>query len=72
VARFDGSEVAPLSRKHGLNVIQSRGRVESVAKVYCVVSSWVRAASDAALRKLVSGWLAEAWPFERVAYAGVA
>jgi hypothetical protein len=40
-----------------------------------VVSSWVRAthaASDAALRKLVSGWLAEAWPFERVAYAGVA
>jgi hypothetical protein len=40
-----------------------------------VVSSWVRAthaASDAALRKLVSGWLAEAWPFERVAYVGVA
>jgi RimJ/RimL family protein N-acetyltransferase len=40
-----------------------------------VVKSWVRAthaASDAALRELVSGWLAEAWPFERVSYAGPA
>jgi RimJ/RimL family protein N-acetyltransferase len=38
-----------------------------------VVTSWVRAsraASDAALRELVSRWLAEAWPFERVSYAG--
>jgi hypothetical protein len=34
-----------------------------------VVLSWVRAShagSDAALRKLVSRWLAEEWPFERV------
>ena len=40
-----------------------------------VVSSWVRATradSDAALRELVSRWLAEAWPFERVSYAGPA
>jgi hypothetical protein len=38
-----------------------------------VVLSWVRATradSDAALRELVSGWLAEAWPFERISYAG--
>jgi hypothetical protein len=27
---------------------------------------------DGALRKLVSGRLAEAWPFERVSYAGAA
>jgi RimJ/RimL family protein N-acetyltransferase len=36
------------------------------------VTSWVRATHadrDAALRKLVSRWLAEAWPFERVSYA---
>ena len=36
------------------------------------VASWVRAthaADDAALRELVSRWLAEAWPFERVSYA---
>jgi hypothetical protein len=36
------------------------------------VTSWVRAsraASDAALRELVSRWLAEAWPFERISYA---
>ena len=34
-----------------------------------VVSSWVRAtraACDAALRELVSHWLIEAWPFERI------
>jgi hypothetical protein len=40
-----------------------------------VVTSWVRAshaASDPALRQVVSGWLAEAWPFERVSYAGPA
>jgi hypothetical protein len=40
-----------------------------------VVLSWVRAthaAYDAPLRELVSGWLAEAWPFERVAYDGPA
>ena len=39
------------------------------------VSSWVRATRagrDAALRELVSRWLVEAWPFERVAYAGPA
>jgi hypothetical protein len=38
------------------------------------VLSWVRAThagSDMALRELVSDWLAEAWPFERVAYEGV-
>jgi RimJ/RimL family protein N-acetyltransferase len=37
-----------------------------------VVSSWVRAThadDDAALWQLVSRWLAEAWPFERVSYA---
>jgi RimJ/RimL family protein N-acetyltransferase len=36
------------------------------------VTSWVRAThadSDAALRQLVSAWLAEAWPFERISYA---
>lgn len=36
------------------------------------VASWVRASHaelDGALRGLVSGWLTEAWPFERVAYA---
>jgi len=36
------------------------------------VLSWVRASHagrDAALRELVSRWLAEAWPFERIAYA---
>ena len=36
------------------------------------VASWVRASHaqlDIALRDLVSGWLAEAWPFQRVAYA---
>jgi hypothetical protein len=40
-----------------------------------VVTSWVRATragSDAALRKLVSRWLAETWPFARVSYAGPA
>ena len=40
-----------------------------------IVLSWVRATQadrDAALRKLVSRWLAEAWPFERIAYAGPA
>ncbi len=40
-----------------------------------VVSSWVRATradSDGALRELVSRWLAAAWPFERVSYAGPA
>lgn len=40
-----------------------------------VVRSWVRASradGDAALRELVFRWLAEAWPFERVAYAGPA
>ena len=40
-----------------------------------VVMSWVRvthADGDAALRELVSRWLAEAWPFERVSYAGPA
>jgi hypothetical protein len=39
------------------------------------VSSWVRAThagDDAALRALVSRWLAEAWPFARVSYAGPA
>ena len=39
-----------------------------------VVLSWVRATHagrDAALRELVSRWLAEAWPFERISYAGV-
>jgi hypothetical protein len=39
------------------------------------VTSWVRASradSDAALRELVSDWLAEAWPFERISYAGAA
>jgi hypothetical protein len=38
-----------------------------------VVTSWVRATHagrDAALRELVSRWLAEAWPFERISYAG--
>jgi hypothetical protein len=38
-----------------------------------VVMSWVRAtraSSDGALRELVSEWLAAAWPFERVSYAG--
>ncbi|MDA0180108.1 hypothetical protein OJ997_07355 [Solirubrobacter phytolaccae] len=37
------------------------------------VASWVRvthAERDAPLRTLVSRWLDEAWPFERVAYAG--
>ena len=36
------------------------------------VLSWVRASHaslDGPLRGLVSGWLTEAWPFERVAYA---
>jgi hypothetical protein len=39
------------------------------------VQSWVRATHaerDAALRKLVSRWLAEVWPFERISYAGPA
>ena len=38
-----------------------------------VVMSWVRATHaglDGALRELVSRWLAEAWPFERISYAG--
>jgi hypothetical protein len=38
-----------------------------------VVMSWVRATHadhDAALRGVVFAWLAEAWPFERVSYAG--
>jgi hypothetical protein len=37
------------------------------------VTSWVRASRagcDAPLRELVSRWLAEAWPFERISYAG--
>ena len=36
------------------------------------VRSWVRASAahlDAPLHAAVSGWLAERWPFERVAYA---
>ena len=36
------------------------------------VLSWVRASRaelDAPLRRAVSDWLADAWPFERVAYA---
>ena len=36
------------------------------------VQSWVRATRadrDAALRELVSGWLGEVWPFERIDYA---
>jgi hypothetical protein len=36
------------------------------------VLSWVRATHadrDAALRELVSRWLDEAWPFERISYA---
>jgi hypothetical protein len=36
------------------------------------VTSWVRASHrelDGALRELVSRWLAESWPFQRVAYA---
>jgi hypothetical protein len=36
------------------------------------VTSWVRASHaelDIALRTLVSRWLTEAWPFERIAYA---
>jgi hypothetical protein len=40
-----------------------------------VVLSWVRATHaglDAPLRELVSRWLAEAWPFERVSYDGPA
>jgi hypothetical protein len=40
-----------------------------------VVTSWVRAThaeADAELREVVSRWLAEAWPFERVSYAGPA
>ena len=39
------------------------------------VTSWVRAtraAADAALREVVSAWLGEAWPFERISYAGPA
>jgi hypothetical protein len=40
-----------------------------------VVTSWVRSTrggDDAALRKLVSRWLLEAWPFERISYAAPA
>src|SRR4051794_26181916 len=40
-----------------------------------VVTSWVRATRagcDAALREVVSRWLVEAWPFERISYAGPA
>jgi hypothetical protein len=36
------------------------------------VTSWVRATRadrDAALRRVVSAWLDEAWPFERISYA---
>jgi hypothetical protein len=36
------------------------------------VTSWVRATradSDGALRELVSRWLANSWPFERISYA---
>ena len=36
------------------------------------VTSWVRASHaelDLALRRLVSRWLSESWPFERVDYA---
>jgi hypothetical protein len=39
------------------------------------VTSWVRATRadrDAALRRVVSAWLDEAWPFERISYAGPA
>jgi hypothetical protein len=38
------------------------------------VRSWVRADRaelDLPLRRAVSGWLAEAWPFDRVEYAGL-
>jgi hypothetical protein len=38
------------------------------------VLSWVRASHaglDTGLRERVSRWLSEAWPFERVGYAGV-
>ena len=38
-----------------------------------LVMSWVRAsraALDAELRRVVRDWLADAWPFERVEYAG--
>jgi RimJ/RimL family protein N-acetyltransferase len=38
-----------------------------------IVMSWVRATHaehDVALRDVVSRWLADAWPFERIAYAG--
>ena len=38
-----------------------------------VVKSWVRATHadrDVPLREAVSRWLAEAWPFERISYAG--
>ena len=38
------------------------------------VKSWVRATHaglDGALRELVAGWLAEAWPFERISYEGI-
>ena len=40
-----------------------------------VVRSWVRATragSDSALRDVVSRWLVEAWPFERISYLGAA
>ena len=43
--------------------------------VDAVVTSWVRATHagcDAALRELVSRWLVETWPFERISYAGPA
>jgi RimJ/RimL family protein N-acetyltransferase len=40
-----------------------------------VVASWVRATRagcDAELRELISRWLVEVWPFERISYAGAA
>jgi RimJ/RimL family protein N-acetyltransferase len=58
----------------------SDGRVIGCVYIYpdtegdadALVLSWVRATHaerDGALREVVSAWLAEAWPFEHVAYA---
>ena len=46
---------------------------DTAGVVDAVVSSWVRATRadcDAPLRELVSRWLVEAWPFERISYSG--
>ena len=51
-------------------IYPDKGGVDDAA-----VTSWVRATRadcDAALRELVSRWLVEAWPFERISYAGPA